>query len=432
MANPAAIAIFDRGSGIIGDTFGVPLVAADKTVIDVVLRDGSAAVLELRVVETSWGGAAARLVMLRDVTERSRHEAEVRELNAELHLRAQAANVLTHVGDGVFLLDDHGVVRVWNPAAARILGVPVDAAIGRHVRDAVRDWDRIVEEVELTDAPFDESPQGRTVLLDAEGPELWLSITGVRFAAGTVYAFHDLSDEVRVDALKKEFIDTAAHELRTPLTAIYGAAHTLRRADIDLGEHVRRELVEVICTQAQRLQSITEGILDARRLEDGAAVEIAPFDVVALADAVVGELRESAAPAVRVRVRVEHELEGEERVAASDQDKLRQVLVNLVQNAVKYSPDGGDVVVEVRRAPEWFEYAVRDQGVGIAPANHASVFDKFFRAPSREHERIPGTGLGLYIARELARRLGGDVLLESVPGTGSTFSVRVPVAAAAP
>ena len=423
-ANLAATGIFGRsGDRLVGSEFGIPIVALDTVDIDVPLGGGEIGVFELRITDASWKGAEAKLVTVRDVTERARHEAHVHQLNHELRLRADAAMVLTHVGDGVVLLDHGGVVLMWNPAAERILGTPRSDALGRTMTRLVPGWQQVVDEVPLN-AHSGGLPTGRSVVVDVQGQERWLSITGVRFEGGTVYAFHDLTEEVRVATLKRDFIDTASHELRTPLTAIYGAAHTLRRDDLDLGASVQGELIDVIWTQSQRLQRITENILATRKLDhDAANLQISRFDASRLA-ADVAAVARSHAPS-GIELEVVDELDGD-GILVADEGKVRQVLGNLVQNAVKYSPDGGTVTIAVRHRRASMEYEVSDEGMGIEADELERIFEKFYRSGSHEGRSIEGTGLGLYIARELARRLGGELRASSRPGQGSTFTLRVP------
>ncbi|MCW2922645.1 MAG: multi-sensor signal transduction histidine kinase [Thermoleophilia bacterium] len=424
-ANPAAEEVFGRGSGAVGHDFGIPLVAADKTDIDVPVA-GVIRTFELRVVETTWADGTAQLLTLRDVTERVRHEEHIVELNRQLQVRAEAAAVLAHVGDGVVLVDGEGVVRLWNPAAERLLGVSRDMALGSRVKDCLPAWQQVEDGVVVGDDAEGRLPRGQSIVLEDGGQERWLSVTGVRFSAGTVFAFHDLTEEVRADAVRKDFIDTASHELRTPLTSISGAAHTLQRPDLDLPDAVRSELLQVICTQSERLQKITDDILVTRRLEDeGTRLTVRRFDAGELAEDVLRTVVDQAPE--HVTLHLEDAL-GDRREIETDEDKLRQVVANLVQNAVKYSPDGGPVTLRVLQVEGDVQFEVRDQGLGIAAADLETVFDKFYRAPtSPEAGAIAGTGLGLYIARELVRRLDGTTWVESEEGVGSTFFVRLPM-----
>ncbi|MCW2950148.1 MAG: sensor histidine kinase [Thermoleophilia bacterium] len=424
-ANPSAQHIFGRGSSVVGDPFGIPLVGTDKIDIDVPQENGRVDVFELRVAESRWDGAPARLVTLRDVTERVDNEHRIRELNRELELRAQSARVLNHVGDGIILLDDSGVVRFLNPAAERILSVARETALNAPMSSVVPDWSNVTESVVVAKAPFNDSPRGQSIVVEQQGREIWLSVTGVSFESGTVYAFHDLTEEVRVESLKKDFIDTASHELRTPLTSIYGAAHTLQRVDVHVDDEVRAQLIDVICVQSKRLQRITEDILATRRLDDEPRqLALEQFDARDMAAEIVEATAADAPPGVRLAI---HNLLEKPIQLYTDQDKLRQVLVNLVQNAVKYSPEGGEVIVTVVHRDDWVQYEVRDHGIGVSADEIESIFQKFFRASGGRNSTIAGTGLGLYIARELVTRLHGDIWVDSRLGEGSTFFLRIPI-----
>src|SRR5918912_146039 len=177
--------------------------------------------------------------------------------------RAHAALVVEHVADGVMLVDRDEIVRLWNPAAERITGLPAEYVVGRSAASVFPSWASI--------APLAEAggtrPETRPVEVDDR--ELWLSITGVAFDGGSVYAFRDLTGERAIDRLKSEFVATVSHELRTPLAAIYGAALTLRRDDVQLGEVQRSGLLEVIAEESARLSEIVNDILWASRLEAG-------------------------------------------------------------------------------------------------------------------------------------------------------------------
>ena len=142
------------------------------------------------------------------------------------------ARVLQHVDRGVFLVDDEGVIRYWNPAAQSITGLATDELVGRRAHEALPGWDAIGPEVPVARVPGPGSTEAKTLPLDIEGRELWVSISGVQFEDGIVYAFRNLTAERALDELKGEFVATVSHELRTPLAAIYGAAQTLRRPDV--------------------------------------------------------------------------------------------------------------------------------------------------------------------------------------------------------
>ena len=256
-----------------------------------------------------------------------------------------------------------------------------------------------------------------------EGPhgELWLSITAAEFPQGTVYAFRDLTEERAVEQLKSDFVSTVSHELRTPLAAIYGAAMTLQRDDVELNDAQEAGMLDVISGESERLARIVNDILLASRLDSGAAtVEITRTDAAELARGVLAAAEAHVPPGVELALTVP---EPGPQVAA-DPDGLRQVLVNLVENAVKYSPNGGLVELELEPTDGRVRFVVRDRGLGIPASEHERIFEKFFRLDPNLTRGVGGTGLGLYISREIVRRMGGRICVESRAGQRLDVLVR--------
>jgi PAS domain S-box-containing protein len=335
-------------------------------------------------------------------------------LYAETERRAQAATALEYVGDGVVLVDDVSRIRIWNPAAERITGLRAADVVGRSAGDVLAGW------------PLQElSARPQTRPVDVSGRELWLSLTAVPFESGTVYAFRDLTEERALEQLKSDFVSTVSHELRTPLAAIYGAAMTLRREDVNLNDAQQSGMLGVISAESERLARIVNDILLASRLDSGAqTVSIARTDAVEIARGVLAAAETHLPPDVELALTAP---ESSPHVAA-DEDALRQVLVNLVENAVKYSPNGGRVELSLEQVDGRVRFAVSDRGLGIPPGEHERIFEKFFRLDPNLSRGVGGTGLGLYISRELVRRMGGRIRVESSPGAGSTFSFDLPAA----
>ncbi|CAN5355133.1 hypothetical protein BH18ACT12_BH18ACT12_07260 [soil metagenome] len=374
---------------------------------------------------------ADELALAQDLALRIGLAADRTRLYLEVEERADADRVLTYVADGVLLLDRIGNVRLWNPAAERITGIPAAEVVGCSAGDVITGWRDAADSIPLSTSP---DPGHREVMIpiDAEEGERWIAISGVQFFGGSVYAFRDVTDVRQLEELKADFIATASHELRTPLAAVYGAAQTLLRHDFALDEAGRDRFVSLIAEESDRLGRIVNEILLAHQLDAGRVdLDSEPFDPVELADRAV-EAARAYAPAAILLERL-----APERVSpvAADRDKVRQVLVNLIENAIKYSPDGGRIEVGLESGQssgeETVVFFVKDEGIGIPTEEHSRIFEKFYRLDPQMTRGVGGTGLGLYICSELVNRMGGHIWVESSEGNGSTFLLELPVEATA-
>jgi PAS domain S-box-containing protein len=346
-------------------------------------------------------------------------------LYAEAENRAQAARALASVADGVFLVDGSGVIRLWNPAAEAITGLAATELLGRRADEALPGWAELEGRVPLAGAPGPAGSRAESVPVEIDGRELWLSITGVEVDDGAVYAFRDLTEEHAVEKMKSDFVATVSHELRTPLAAIYGSALTLRRRDLVLEDDMRERLLEVVSGESTRLAEIVDDLLLASHLDSGRlTADVQSCDARSLTQSVL------EAAGTHLPETVSLVLDAPKRLArvAADPGQLRQVLANVVDNAVKYSPGGGEVRVSLAAENGRMRFAVRDSGLGIPAKERARIFEKFYRLDPNMTRGIGGTGLGLYICRELVRRVGGRIWVESEVGKGSTFFVEVPLA----
>jgi signal transduction histidine kinase len=198
------------------------------------------------------------------------------------------------------------------------------------------------------------------------------------------------------------------------------------REDIELSPERRRQLLEMIGAQGTRLTKIAEDVLIASRLDrDELRLERDHVDIAELIRTAVEHMREYVPETISLTARTESDA----AAALGDRHRIEQVLVNLIDNAVKYSPSGGEVSVSTVASSEGVRVEVRDQGIGIPPAEQTSIFEKFYRGSLEGEQVRAGTGLGLYICRELVQRMGGTIGVESDPGSGSTFYFELPRAA---
>lgn len=341
--------------------------------------------------------------------------------------RDQAAQVLSHLGEGVFLVDSSGVIRLWNQTAETITGLSAQVVSGMPIETALPGWPSVASRVPTFDA--DERSRAATIPCEIAGRELWLSIAGVEFSEGTVYAFRDATSEHRLEAIRAEFVATVSHELRTPLAALHGAALTLTQRRHQLPAETQDRLMRMISAQSKRLASLVEDILLAGQLDAGTLrVEREPFNAAAVAAAAVDEARQRAAHKSMLRISTSDDLP---RVLG-DEGRTHQILANLIDNAVKYSPAGSRVDVAVQREDGRIRFSVRDRGPGIPAAEREHVFEKFYRLDPNHQHSVAGSGLGLYICRQLVSSMHGRIWVESAPQQqGSTFAFDLPIANAA-
>jgi two-component system phosphate regulon sensor histidine kinase PhoR len=341
--------------------------------------------------------------------------------------RERAERVLAHVGDGVFLVDRDGVIRLWNAAAEAITGLRSDAVCDHPAEETLPGWSTIADRIPVARRPgdADDASSAETVPLEIEGREVWLSIVGVTLADGIVYAFRDVTRERRLEELRAQFVATISHELRTPLASLHGAAVTLLEREHDLHEQTRHDLLDMIAVQSKRLADLVEEILLTGQLDSGSLrVVTEPFDPE--------ELVWTAAAAARLRVSDETTIDVSIPAVlpkvAGDPERTRQVLTNLVDNAIKYSPDGGRIELSVEADESYARFTVRDEGLGIPLGEQQRIFEKFYRLDPDHRRGIGGSGLGLYICRELVRSMNGRIWVESDPDQGATFSFELPLA----
>ncbi len=340
--------------------------------------------------------------------------------NAELYTRVavereQSVAILANIAEGVVAVDRDGRVVLWNAAAAEITGVPATEAVGRTPAQVLQ-----------RDLESETGGTNRLVSIPRAGEEVWLSLSEaimrdpVGAPAGRIFAFRDISAEHAVEQMKSDFVSAVSVELRTPLTSIYGFAQTLLRGDIAFTDEERRTFLAFIARESERLTETVDALLDVARLDSGGlGAALAPTDVGAVVQEVIAGA-ERAANGHRFVA----ELGPDELSAAADPAMLRQVLDQLVSNAVKYSPSGATVTVSARRSGDAVEVAVADEGAGVPAAERDRIFSKFYRAGDVQAH---GTGLGLFIARGLVREMGGRIWVDSGKGGGARFTFELPL-----
>jgi two-component system, OmpR family, phosphate regulon sensor histidine kinase PhoR len=333
------------------------------------------------------------------------------------------------MGQGVLTVDGGLRIVAANTAAHAVLGRAPGTLVGRTIIETFLDVR--VEAVART-ALGQGSATGEFGLTDADGPKL--VVRARRSAAGGLWlVLEDVSELRRLQQIRAEFIDNLSHELRTPLTTVSLLAETLTREADAAGDAIptrMRDRIDKIEIETGHLVQMVSELLDLSRIESGSALGV--VDLVDLGQ-VAGESTErlrlfADRQGVALRVDVETPLPP----VRGDEARLAQVFVNLLHNAVKFSPDGGDVDVSVRPAGPDIVVAIADHGVGIPRAAQARIFERFYKVDrARVRGETGGTGLGLAIARHIVEQHGGRIWVESAEGAGSTFSFSLPIAAPA-
>jgi two-component system, OmpR family, phosphate regulon sensor histidine kinase PhoR len=332
--------------------------------------------------------------------------------------RREAAHLSDLMGVGIVRLDDALQVVDANVAAHLLLGRSPGTLVGLTAIEAF--VDRRAEEI-VREARDGGSASGEVVIPEANG--LTVVVRGIRSPVrGVTVVLEDVSELRRLQQIRAEFIDNLSHELRTPLTTVSLLAETLGRDAAAAGDAVSprmRERIGKIEEETGHLVQMVTELLDLSRIESGSALGMMEaVDLARLARASIERLRLFAE---RQGVRLSVDAPLGLPAVRGDEDRLGQVLVNLLHNAVKFSPDGGNVVVRVRPEGNEVVASVEDEGVGIPKGLLQRVFERFYKV-DRARVRGGGTGLGLAIARHIVEQHGGRIWVESEEGRGSRFS----------
>jgi two-component system phosphate regulon sensor histidine kinase PhoR len=326
---------------------------------------------------------------------------------------------------GVLGVDAGLRIAVANGTAHALLDREPPALVGRTLIEAFIDTG--VETLART-ALGSGSATGGVALGGADGSKL--AIRARRSPTGVWLVLEDVSELRRLQQIRTEFIDNLSHELRTPLTTVSLLAETLTREAEAAGDAVparMRDRIDKIEVETGHLVQMVSELLDLSRIESGGA--LGAVDIIDIGRIASDSTERLRLFAERQGVTLRIDVAGPIPPVRGDPDRLGQVVVNLVHNAVKFSPDGGDVTVSVRPVAEEVVVAVADHGVGIPRAAQARIFERFYKVDrARVRGETGGTGLGLAIARHIIEQHGGRIWAESAEGAGSTFSFSLPIA----
>jgi two-component system phosphate regulon sensor histidine kinase PhoR len=340
--------------------------------------------------------------------------------------RNELAAFLESMAEAVLVLDRADRLERWNPAAETVLGVRPGADAGRALAEVLRQAD-LLRYVESLRAGKD--PAGLDLTLSRDGNRhLQVSGSLIRDESGpphgVLLVFHDVTRLRALERVRTDFVANVSHELRTPITSIHGFVETLRDGALEDPEAARRFL-DIVAQQTGRLGAIIDDLLSLARLEQTGGVQTLRRERAAL-DAVVEAAKVLCSSRMAER-QIAVEVVGEPGITAEmNAPLLEQALVNLIDNAVKYSPVGGTVTVRLSSSDTEVTIAVEDHGAGIPSEHLPRIFERFYRVDKARSRELGGTGLGLAIVRHIVAAHGGEVGVRSVVGEGSVFTVRLP------
>jgi two-component system, OmpR family, phosphate regulon sensor histidine kinase PhoR len=329
--------------------------------------------------------------------------------------RAESATLVESMAEGVIAADSKGRVLNANDAARRLLGYEATEPL-----PALPQLFRSRAARELVDSAL------RGVGIQ----EREIELDGLTLAAnarplphgGVMLVLRDLTHVRRLEAMRRDFVANVSHELKTPLTSISGYSETLLTEQAD--PETTRRFLQVILGNARRMQRLVDDLLDLSRIESGRwQPRMEEIDLRQIIQGVIDDVQEKS---VARGVSVDLDLEPDVAVIAADEDAVRQVFFNLVDNALRYTAEGGTIVCRSRKLGEEIALSVSDTGAGISREHLPRIFERFYRAdPSRSREE-GGTGLGLAIVKHLVEAHGGRVAAESVVGGGTTITAYLP------
>ncbi|MBL8732526.1 MAG: PAS domain-containing protein [Planctomycetes bacterium] len=349
-----------------------------------------------------------------------RREAELQELQRLRADVARLASGLAGTADGLFVLDTEGRVVASNPAAQELAGLGGTTGVGQPLAELLP-WPRLCASLQ---APRAEG-EADTFELDAavgHGRALAVRVRTLP-GLGIVVGIDDQSRIKRLESLRRDFVANVSHELKTPLAAIQGFVETLLD-DPEMPFATRHRFLERIARQSERLSALVGDLLTLSRLDEAVVDHDAePVDVMAV---VRETMRDLGALADKKALQLRGELPARSIWLRADREMLRQVIGNLVDNAIKYTPQGGQVTVRAGAQHDRLRLEVVDTGIGLSPEDQERVFERFYRVDRARSRELGGTGLGLSIVKNTVKNLGGDVGVRSELGKGSTFWVELP------
>jgi len=342
--------------------------------------------------------------------------------------RNEVEGILANMVEGVLVVDAEERLVTLNQAAADRFGIHFEEGRGRTLQEIARNPEiqQIVRRALTGQSPVEE----QIALVQPDGEECFLSVHGTLLksvggaSSGALIVFHDVTELRRLENVRRQFVANVSHELRTPITSIKGFIETLMDGAADSPDD-RKRFLEIVARHVERLSAIIEDLLALSRIEQGVERRTIALEPSSVKEVLCAAVQVCQVQAAETHMRIEC-LCDEALRAPMNAPLLEQAVVNLIDNAIKYSEPGGRVEVRAWEEEHRAILSVRDEGCGIAPEHQGRLFERFYRVDRGRSRKLGGTGLGLAIVKHIVQAHAGTVSVESAPGKGSAFRIEIP------
>ena len=332
--------------------------------------------------------------------------------------------ILSSIFEGIVVTNAREEIILMNPALRKMFMVDSNP-VGKKILETLRNSavQKIVDQILVKKEKFINEK-----IIISQPEEKLLEINGVPLIRhdqieGCVLVFHDITEIRRLERIRQDFVANVSHELRTPVASIKGYSETLLDGALDDKVHAR-DFIQTIHSDSNRLANLIDDLLDLSKIESGKMDMIfLPLALKPVVQRIIGILEQSAREKSLV---IRYEIPDPAPQVLADERRLAQVLLNLLDNAVKYTPAGGSIKIDTRESDKFLQVNISDTGIGIPAEDLTRIFERFYRVDKARSRELGGTGLGLSIVRNIISAHGGEVWVRSEYGRGSTFSFTLP------
>ena len=349
--------------------------------------------------------------------------AKVKKISSE---KAKLEAILSSMFEGIMLTNERGEILLLNPSIRKLFLID-SSPEGRKPLEVIRNntiqeiVDRVLNENRevITQEVSVFIPEQKTIMING------VPIVKDNVIEGAVFVFHDITELKRLEDIRKDFVANVSHELRTPISSIKGYAETLLDGKVDSQDTVK-EFLNIIYQDSNRLASLIDDLLDLSKIESGKMkMEFEPLEIPPIVNRCVNVLEKSAKDkSLSIKLALPADLPK----ILGDHKRLSQVFLNLLDNAIKYTPEGGSITVSASCQEKVAQIDISDTGIGISEKDLPRIFERFYRVDKARSRELGGTGLGLSIVKHIVQAHNGQVWMQSTLGQGSTFSFTIPIA----